>query len=386
MHSLGMDWQKTEEIILDVLDVEAEEIAPCYIQPGTHRRAIVKNAKAKMIEGTFYRLEQIMASVMMLPGQTKKLSDDIHWQDIDHQEAQKLAKQGKLLTSREFALAMYLACDYYNNKKTHRGVLAEWVWKPRLKEATPHDCLMACYNEGWRPRMISNEAADLIFLARASRVINRGRISLENEQYESDALLELHGQRVDIRYNPLTLAELHIFRGGKYLCSCLPVEFSSMIDADLASRKIAEKRERRLKFAEEFKRISSIAPDFRQYSTVPEAERVAALIGTEKKRRALENKEFTKPVTQEEIDQHIEKMERGLPLPQKSVKPLPERPPSFLDDSTRYFWLMDFLRAGGDLEAEDNQWMLDYESKMTPAARARWEFEKEWIAQKLADQ
>ncbi|MGD0020792.1 MAG: Mu transposase C-terminal domain-containing protein [Smithellaceae bacterium] len=375
MHSLGMDWQKTEEIILDVLDVEAENITPCCVLPGTHRKAIVKNAKAKMIEGTFYRLEQIMGSVMMLPGQTKKLSDDIHWQDIDHEEAMSLVKKGKLLTSREFALAMYLACDHYNSKKTHRGVLAEWAWKPKPKEVTPWDCLKACYGAGWRPKMVSNNAADLIFLARASRMVNRGRISLENEQYESDALLELHGERVDIRYNPMTLAELHIFRGGKYLCTAAPVEYSSMIDADLASRKIAEKRERRLKFAAEFQKISAIAPDFRQYSKVPEAERVAALIGTDRKRRAIENKQFTKPVSQQEIEQHIEKMEAGIVLPKKAAKPLPERPQYFLDDLTRMEWIAKHLRAGGALNEDDEIFREQYLAAQSESQREFWQYQ-----------
>jgi hypothetical protein len=235
--------------------------------------------------------------------------------------------------------------------------------------------------------MVSNEAADLIFLARSDRQpkIKCGRIQFKNEFYEHDALLELHGERVDVRYNPMTLAELHIFRGGKYLCTAMPVEYSSMIDMDLASRKIAEKRERRNRFAAEFKKISAIAPDFRQYSTVPEAERVAALVGADKKRRAIENKQLTMPVSQESIDEHIKKMESGLGLPAKTAKPLPERPGFFLDDSIHYFWLLDYLKAGGDLEAKDHQWMLDYEATMSPAGRARWQFERENVSLEAAE-
>jgi hypothetical protein len=222
--------------------------------------------------------------------------------------------------------------------------------------------------------MVSNDAADLIFLARASRMVNRGRISLENEQYESDGLLELHGQRVDVRYNPMTLAELHIFRGGKYLCTAMPVEYSSMIDVDLASRKIAEKRERRSRFAAEFKRISSIAPDYRQYSTVPEAERVAALIGTEKKRRAIENKQFTIPVSQEAIDDHIKKMEAGIVLTAKA-KSIPERPQYFLDDLTRMEWITKYLRAGGTIDAEDESFRAQYLATQTESQREFWQYQ-----------
>jgi putative transposase len=375
MRALGMEWQRTQEATLDLLDVDDEDVRAHYTIPGTHIKAVVKNAKAKMIEGTFYRLERIMASVLKLAGQTKRLGDDIHWQDVDHGEAMKLAQLGRLLTSREFALAMYLACDHYNSKKAHRGVLSEWAWTPRPKEATPADCLMAAYNnDAWKPRMISKDAADLLFLARGSRTVNKGRITFANDFYEHDALMELHGQRLDIRYNPMTLDELHVFQGAQYLCTAAPVERSSMKDLDLASRKIAEKRERRKKFAEEFRRIAAIAPDFREYSKVPEAERVAVLIGEEKRKRAAAQIEFNRPVTQEELDAHIEKMEQGLPLPLKSPKPLPERPGSFATDITRFLWILDVLKAGVELTAEDEAFKQKYLAEQSPGQRDYYEF------------
>jgi putative transposase len=376
LRALGMEWERTEEVVMDLLDVDGEDIAPHYIVPGTHRKAVVKNAKAKMIEGTFYRLEQIMTSRMLLPGQTKRMSDDTNWQDVDHQEAMKLAAEGRLLTGREFALAMYLACDIYNRKKAHRGVLREWSWTPRPKEATPYDCLMAVYNnDNWRPRMISAEAADLIFLARGSRIVNKGRISFENDFYEHDALLTLHKERVDIRYNPMTLDELHVFQGGRYLCTAVPVERSSMKDQDLASRKIAEKRERRKRFADEFRKIAALAPDFREYSKVPEAERIAALVGDDRKRRAIENKEFNRPITQEELDAHIEKMEAGLPLPAKARRQAPVRPAYFLDDYSRFEWIMSSLKAGDVLNEDDETFRTAYMAGMDAMQRDYYEFE-----------
>jgi putative transposase len=375
LRGMGMEWERTIDTPADITELETDEVQPCVLMPGTHKKAIVKNAKAKMIEGTFYRLEQIMASRMLLPGQTKKLSDDIHWQDVDHNEAMKLAEQGKLLTHREFIIALFRAINYYNTEKPHSGVLREWIWKPKPKSATPRDCLMACYNEGWRPKVISADAADLIFLARTKRIVNRGRISLEGEQYEADALLELHGERLDIRYNPMTLEEAHIFRGSQYLCTARPVEYSSMIDRKLASRKIAEKRERRKKFAEEFRRISSIAPDFREYSKVPEAERVAALIGAEKKRRALENKEFNRPLSEQEINEHIAKMEAGMALPSTRPKPLPERPEFFIDELTRMEWIAKYLRAGGELNEEDENFRREYMAALTEDQKEFWQYQ-----------
>ena len=375
LRGMGMEWDFTIDTPADITDHDGDEVQPCVLMPGTHKKAIVKNAKAKMIEGTFCRIEQIMSSRMLLPGQTKKLTDDIHWQDTDHNEAMKLAQQGKLLTNREFIIALFTAINYYNTEKHHTGVLREWSWKPKPKTATPRDCLTACYNEGWRPKMISPEAADLIFLARATRVVDRGRIRLENEQYEADALLELHGERLDVRYNPMILDEAHIFRGGAYLCTARPVEMSSMIDRELASQKIAQKRERRKKFAEEFRRISSIAPDFRQYSTVPEAERVAALVGAERKKRALENREFARPISEQEITAHIEKMEAGMALPSRHAKPLPERPEFFIDELVRMEWIAKYMRAGGELAAEDEQFRRGYLATLTADQKEFWEYQ-----------
>ena len=203
MRALGLEWERTLDVPVDVLDVEAEDVHPAVIVPGTHRKAIVKNAKAKMIEGTFDRIEQILRSRFRLAGSTKRLTDDIHHQDVDHAEAQALAKSGKLPLFSEFALAMYRACDFYNRQKPHRGVLSEWAWTPKPKEVTPFDCLRACYENGWRPRDVSNRAADLIFLEKDRRIVNLGRIQYKGDAYEHEALLTLHGQKVDIRVNPL---------------------------------------------------------------------------------------------------------------------------------------------------------------------------------------
>lgn len=384
MRAHGMEWKRTEEIITDIIDVDADNISPSCIMPGSHRRAIVKNAKAKMIEGTFNRLEEIMASVMLLPGQTKTMSHDTHWQDVDQADAKKLAEQGKLLTNREFIIWLFRSIDYYNNKKPHRGVLTEWAWQPKPKTATPQACLQACYTDGWRPKMMSADAADLLFLARDSRIVNKGMISLNNEFYLHDELMGMHKERVDIRYNPMTYTDCHVYQAGRYICTAYPVERSSMIDMDLASKKIAEKRERRRRFAEEFRKISSIAPDFRQYSTVPDAERVAALIGAEKKQRAIENKESTRVISQEELDRGVEMLEALGRIPAQPQKSLAgARPTYFISDADRHEYCI-LAAVDGTISSEDMDWMTQYEAAMTPEARERWEFEREYRAQQMA--
>jgi hypothetical protein len=148
-----------------------------------------------------------------------------------------------------------------------------------------------------------------------------------------------------------------------------------MVDRELASKKIAEKRERRKRFAEEFRRLSAAAPDLRQYSTVPQAERAAALIGDERQRRAQENRELHRPVTQEEITAHIAAMEQGLPLPPPSPRPLPPRPKWFLDDYSRFEWIVNYLKAGGALDAADELFKDNYLAGLAPDQRDYYEFQ-----------
>ncbi len=378
LRALDMEWERTEDIPMEIFDVEGEDLDPHVTLPGTHRRAIVRNAKAKMIERTNGVLEEILASRFRLPGSVKRLTDGKEAQEVDHDEAMALARAGKLLTDREFALALYRACDYYNRERPHRAVVREWAWKPKPREATPWDCLRACCDTGWRPRMISDEATDLMFLAKESRIVDLGRIRFQGDLYEHDALLTLHKSRVDVRYNPMDLTEIYVFQSGRYLCTALPVEYSSMKDMGLARRKIEEKRARRKRFSEEFRKITSAVPDYREYSKVPQAERVAALIEDDRKKRAEENSELNRIPTQEELDAGMARLEAGLPPQPKRRKPLPTRPSYFLGDYSRYEWTIKYLIAGGNLTDEDRTWKESHEAKMTPDQLGYWKTVQEY--------
>ena len=50
IRSLGMEWNLTEDAPMDVLDVDAEEVDPVIarVEPERNKKAVVKNAKAKM--------------------------------------------------------------------------------------------------------------------------------------------------------------------------------------------------------------------------------------------------------------------------------------------------------------------------------------------------
>jgi hypothetical protein len=365
---------------VDLSDVDPEEVNPMVRRPGSHIKAIVKNAKAKMIEGTFDVLQGILRG-MRIPGYVKDLGGDPDENDVDQEELQKLARQGKLLTFWEFARALFQAMDYYNREKAHRGVLKEWAWKPKPAQATPMDCLERCYHEGWRPVYLSDEAVDLVFLPRAERTVDRGRITFRGEQYEADALVPLpKPTRLEIRYDPLDPEWVLCFRDGEFLCRAEPVEYSSMKDRTLAQRKIEEKRRRLKGFILEYRELTRAVPDVMRYSETPWIEKAAAQVGRAKRiseEKLLAEAEENRVRTQEELDREVAQREALQDRPKVQRRKVPKRPSYFLDPLDRYKWAVECELAGGELSDEDRAFCRDYEASMSEGEREHWETFKE---------
>ena len=371
IRSYDLNWGMTLDIPADVIDIDGEEVYPACPDPNQHRLAIVKNAKAKMIEGTWRSLEDIMTNVFLLPGGTKTLGDDIHHQDIDQAELLRLRDAGKLPLMTSYIKAFYQSFDYYNREKHHRGVAREWRGPNRPAITTPFDCLRMCYETGWRPRFLSNQAIDLLFMAETERTVNRGRITLENIFYEHDALLTLHGERVKVRYDLVDEENILIVHQGQFLCMAALVEYSSMKDMDLAGRKIAEKRKRAKEIAEIYGRMTRPIQDMRAYGPPEQIEQVAALVeeAKERKRLALEP---PKSLSQEQLEVEVAKLEALDLLPKKASKPPPARPTIFFDDGSRFRWVMDCLRAGGELSPEDEAFRADHAANLSEDTREFW--------------
>ena len=204
-----------------------------------------------------------------------------------------------------------------------------------------------------------------------------------------DALLDLpKSQRVDCRFNPLERDVILVYLDEKFLCPAHPVEYSSMKDEDLAKRKIMEKRTKRKAVADGFRAMIKSIPDLREYSKIPEAEKVAAVVGEEKKRIEAARANLTRALAPEELAAEMVKMEalnERLPNGQTAAfamsaigKPVPPRPDYFLKDTDRYFWCLQCEIAGGELSAEDRAFVAEQEAAMTPAERDRWQFEREY--------
>lgn len=370
MRKLGLSAEKIIDGHLD-FPKSPDLVNPCAILPGTHKKAIVRNAKAKMIEGTFNIFEGILRDHFLVPGYVKRLSDSKEEQEKAHKKAESLARAGKLLTPLEFTLKMYMAMDYYNLEKYHRGILREWAWKPKPKAATPMDCLKGCFLEkdGWRPRWLNPEEIDLVFLARADRngrVVDRGRISFRNQLYEHDNLIKLHKTRVDVRYDPMEPDWVLCFHNGEFICQAVPVEYSSMKDMDLAARKISEKAAKRKAVIQKCRKLMSNVPDFLEYSQVPADEKSAPIIGTPAQRKKLlENKP---PVlTTEQLAADVALIENYRHK---------ERP-VFHNEVDRYQYALNQIAEGAGMSAEDVAFVSEYESRMDADTHEYWQIYKE---------
>jgi len=162
-----------------------------------------------------------------------------------------------------------------------------------------------------------------------------------------------------------------------------------MKDDSLAERKILEKREKRRAVAERFRTWIRGIPDLRQYSEVPETERVAALVGAERRRVEAARANESRPLTAEELAEKVAEVERlNERLPDGRTvafatavmdeKELPARPGFFLTDTDRFLWCLRYEAAGGRLADDDQAFLEQQLASMTPDARRRWEFERQY--------
>jgi putative transposase len=375
MRALGLAAAQTEEIYAELDGADPEELHCMVHLPGSHTRAIVRNAKAKMIEGTFASFESILRNQLKVPGHVKDLHATQEEQETDQKEIERLARAGGLLTFREFVLACLKAMDFYNSQKPHRGVLREWAWKPKPKEATPMQCLAQSYLAGeWKPTRVSEQLIDMVFLPRQQRAVDRGRVRINKTLYGHDALVPLTGKKVDCRYDPLDPGWALVFHNDEFICEVKPVEYSSMKDKDLAAKKIAQKRALRRQFLDEYHALTSKIPDFIQYSQVPDAEKAAAIVGRKRRQQALTEAERFRPKTIEELNAEVEQQERFVE----------ESRPIFATEIERYTWILGRQLAGKGVREDELAFVAQLEAAMDKTTFAFWQSYKEGIGLAVA--
>ena len=376
INRLGMEAARSDdEIPAQLAGMEDEEDMP-LVRVG-QRFAIPKNAKAKMIEGSFSTLEQVLRDVIRLPGNVKTLGGNPEENDIDQAEIQRLAQAGKLPTFEEFRLAVYRAMDFYNQGRPHRGARKEWCFGAKPREVRPAEVLRACFRDGWRPRTISREALDLIFLARAKRVVRKGQIEFAGDYWEAfeeqmPDLMALEGRAVQVRYDPMAMCELIVFdRSGEFVCIAQPAAMSSMIDLDRASALIARKRRRRRAIQDQYHLLTAGIPDTREFSRVPREEKAAAAVGRGRTEHKKRQEELYRERTPEELAAEVADLEVIQEAPARK-KDLPERPGYFLSEFDRYAWCVKYEAAGGEMDEADRAFMAGYEADMTAEDKEMW--------------
>jgi hypothetical protein len=237
-------------------------------------------------------------------------------------------------------------------------------------QAISLQCLEACYvNDKWRPTHVSDEVLNLVFLARTERTVDRGRIRINKRLYEAEELRDYQGRRVTLRYDPLDMERLLVFLGREYLGDAVEVERSSMRDRDLAARKIEAKRAARARYLQQYRALTSKSPDFRVYSTVPEAERAAALVGDRRREQAAEREERLRLMTTEELNARVRQMEEYAAN---------ERP-VFATATEHYRWVLDRQSMHLPVQEADVAFVAEFEAAMDVETVAYWRIYKEGI-------
>jgi len=362
----------------DLSGTHHEELQCHIMLPGQHIKAVVKNAKAKIAEGLFREIERALRDQALLCGYVKRLSDPEERQAIDEKEIKRLAESGRLPTVQEVWEALLAACDWYNCEKPHRGLLREATCQPKPKSMTPMDCLEMCMREGWRPTWVPEDAIDLLFLPKESnpRTVDRGRILFHGARYEHPELIQLNGQKVRLRFDPQEPEYVLVFYKGEYLCRAETVEYSSMKNKDLATRKIKEKAHLRKKVVEQYREITKGIPDVRQFSEVPKFEKTAALIAGDRRKKAIENDELFRERTKEQLALEVAEIktvsETVQHTPQNNNESA-KRPAFFLNDLSHYKWILVQCVENREISKADQDFKKAHEAKMAPEVLEYWQ-------------
>ncbi len=372
-----------EEIDLPVdLSDEDPEEAACSVLVK-HRRAIVKNAKAKLIESFFRHFEALLRDEFKVPGHVKRLSASGEEQEIDELEIKKLAQAGKLLKFSDFLHTVFEAARFYNQKRPHRGVLKEWAWNPRPPEVTPSQCLTKCYEEGFTPVRISEEALDLAFLPKETRTVDRGRIRFRTPRadlYEHSALAALHGQQVSIRFDSLDPGWILVYHNSEFICRALPVEYSSMKDMGVALRKIKEKAQAKKIVIAKYKLFESAAPDLTQYPTIPRLETNAKAVREKLETEGKYGKKLIGEPSAEQIEAEIRANEAVESHQANSafveVESSGNRP-VFENEVDRYKFVLHQEKQGVSLSTADRKFRMEFEAALDGDLRIMWACYKE---------
>ncbi|GAG37861.1 unnamed protein product [marine sediment metagenome] len=158
-----------------------------------------------------------------------------------------------------------------------------------------------------------------------------------------------------------------------YVCRAEPVEYSSMIDQALATRKIQEKKRAKKHYLEQYRKMTAAVPDCRAFSEVPQLEQAAAAITSQQKAEGRRQHALYRPRSPDELNAEVAALEAEGARRSGHARPVPERPAVFLKALDRYEWIVSFEMACGTLQEQDVVFKAGFERDMTDDQREYWE-------------
>jgi putative transposase len=330
--------------------------------------AQVRNAKAKPIERFFRTLDTLLAD-MILPGYSPPFPGSAA---EGEEAARRLAYQrdrGYLLGSEEFFEKVRDAVVRYENRD-HAG-----LGHPPLEELR-----RAREQEGWEPARIDENDIRHIFLEQQRCMVRGNRVRIAGINYTGpkitretlkenrNDLAGLDGQRVPVYYDPddpLAGAWATDPRSGAsvYLA---PEEKIDPFNAEALGEKLAEKRGSIKAVAGAYRETAAAAgkvlasPRYKPLIEAEQAARKAAAGETAKERAAaaMSEEDFEAAVASRLAGERREKEGRR---------------PVYATPMKRYGAVIDTILRGGDPSDEDKAYKADYESRMGPEEKAKWQ-------------
>lgn len=326
-----------------------------------HRRifAQVKNAKAKPIERFFRSLETILDE-MALPGKVKALSLSAAEEE---QAVARLKKQEtKLLTMQEFIVTIITALEKYEQRK-HSSLKMQ-----------PREKLMEKYRHGWRPTFINETEVDFIFLERARRKVNRGRILIDGVSFIGDELttdnqgdidqdvgiFQYEGKSLEVRYDPHDLDKAFAITPSGQIRPLYRSKQYLMLDDQDANEALAWKRRQMKAVREAFKRLTSGIGGIV----------IQSAAAKEIKEARIQQKQESKKVEIGELQSRLASRREQSSKEKRVIKNF--RPNVWESDSKRYRWCLDMIIQGVELNDTDRRFMTAYQETMDDGERAYW--------------
>lgn len=196
------------------------------------RQAIVRNPQAKPIERWFETLDQKLLD-KGVPGYTGNTVGAMSEADIERLEAAKAS--GSLLKFSEFCEVVRQVVGEYN-MAPHKGA--------GMFRRSPIQVWIEAYERGYRPRVISKHALEMLLLPWEKRVVQRDGVHYNNRIYRHPKLNHLIGENIKIAIDPDNINKASILKDNEYICTATSAKYIPYnAKSEIISQEIAKQRE-----------------------------------------------------------------------------------------------------------------------------------------------